>query len=519
MTTIIISFIAGAAIAWAGALVLFRRKANALNAGNVQLQNELAARQRQLEMAQRQLQDSEANANKRIADLHDSYQQQLDKAEALRRQTVAEMRQQADDMMRQAQTARQQALDEADKRHSREMQEVKGLMDKQLQDSFNLVQERLNKSTEQLLRQRSADLRDTNSMQMKAIVDPLKETIAEMKKAMDDNRESFVKSSSALNTRIDDMFRTTSTLGREAEKLSKALQTGPKLQGDFGEMKLNDLLDRFGFTRGLEYDVQATITDGDNKAVLNDDSNQRMRPDVVLHYPDRRDVIIDSKASFTAFISYSNASTDEERSLFMAEHVASVRRHVDELADKNYGKYSINGGTTLDFVIMFVPHEGALQLAMYSDPKLWSYAFDKHVLITGEQNLFALLRLLQLAWTQQHQADNQEKVFGLASTLVDRVGLFMQRFDKLGKALDSAISGYDDAQKSLNGNQSFLTSARKLVAMGAKENPKRRLPQAPAGEDGNDLADGQAADGEAGTGSMPGAGDATTSAATDSGNA
>jgi len=201
-----------------------------------------------------------------------------------------------------------------------------------------------------------------------------------------------------------------------------------------------------------------------------------MRPDVVLHYPDHKDVIIDSKASLTAFINYVNAEDDEERRRALEDHVRSVRRHVDELAAKNYCKYSMEGGTTLDFVIMFVPQEGAMQLAVSADASLWNYAFDRNVVITGEQNLFSLLRLLQIAWTQRRQADNQERVFGLANTLVDRIGLFAERFDKIGKTLDTAQRAYDEAQKSMKGNLSFVVPARKLVEIGAKENARRPLP-------------------------------------------
>ena len=251
----------------------------------------------------------------------------------------------------------------------------------------------------------------------------------------------------------------------KAEKLSKALQTGPKIQGDFGEMKLNDLLDKFGFTKGVEYDVQYTMRDSKGNVIHNDDTNDMMRPDVVLHYPDHKDVIIDSKASLTAFIGYVNAETDAERKAFLDEHVKSVRRHVDELSAKSYGKYSMEGGTT------------AMQLAASADASLWNYAFERNVIITGEQNLFSLLRLLQIAWTQQRQAENQEQVFGLANTLVERVGLFVERFDKLGKSFEAAQKSYDEARKSLSGNQSFISSARRLVKMGAKENPRRKLPE------------------------------------------
>lgn len=214
-------------------------------------------------------------------------------------------------------------------------------------------------------------------------------------------------------------------------------------------MKLNDLLDKFGFTKGVEYDVQYTMRDAKGNVIHNDDTNDMMRPDVVLHYPDHKDVIIDSKASLTAFINYVNAETDDERRKALDEHVKSVRRHVDELSAKNYAKYSMEGGTTLDFVIMFVPQEAAMQLAVSADPSLWNYAFERKVVITGEQNLFSLLRLLQIAWTQQRQADNQELVFGLADTLIERVGLFVERFEKIGKNIETVQKSFDDARKAI----------------------------------------------------------------------
>ncbi len=361
--------------------------------------------------------------------------------------------------------------------HRREMEERTQMLDKQFNSRLQLVQEQLKTATEQLLKQRSEELDRTNRTQMDSIIAPLKAVMTEMKKSMDDNRDSFTRSTASLGEQLRQMHVTTASLGAEAEKLSKALQTGPKVQGDFGEMKLNDLLDKFGFTKGVEYDVQYTMRDSKGNVIKNDDTDDMMRPDVVLHYPDRKDVIIDSKASLTAFIGYVNAETDEERKRFLDEHVRSVRKHVDELAAKNYCNYSMEGGTTLDFVIMFMPQESAMQLAVSADPALWNYAFDRKVLVTSEQNLFSLLRLLQIAWTQQRQADNQEQVFGLANTLIDRVGLFAERFEKLGKNIEAAQRSFDEANKSMKGNQSFIGSAKRLVEMGAKENKRRPLPE------------------------------------------
>jgi len=369
-------------------------------------------------------------------------------------------------------------LKDANSRHEQELKASKELLDKQLNERLLLVQEQLKTATEQLLKQRSAELDTANRSQMSSIIEPLKVVMADMKKSMDDSRESFTRSTASLGEQLKQMNATTTTLGAEAEKLSKALRTGPKVQGDFGEMKLNDLLDKFGFTKGVEYDVQYTMKDKRGNVIRNDDTDNMMRPDVVLHYPDKKDVVIDSKASLTAFINYVNAEDDETRRRSLDEHVRSMRRHVEELSSKNYGKYSMEGGTTLDFVIMFVPHEAAMQLALSADATLWSYAFDRDVLITGEQNLFALLRLLQMSWTQQRQAENQEQVFGLANTLIDRVGLFVERFERVGRNIESTNRAYEEAQKSMHGNQSFIVSARKLVEMGAKENTKRPLPEA-----------------------------------------
>ena len=449
--TSLLFFIAGALAASVVLMIVSQKKNRQLTDSITSLSGDLASRQREAEMLAKQLEYT-----------RQEYERRLDEA---KRQYAAQ-------------------LAEADERHKKEEAERTSLLDRQFAERLKLVQEQLNTTTQRLLKERSDELDKANRSQMDSIIAPLKAVMTEMRKSMDDNRESFTRSTASLSEQLKQMHATTQNLGVEAEKLSKALQTGPKVQGDFGEMKLNDLLDKFGFTKGIEYDVQYTMRDTKGNVIRNDDTNDIMRPDVVLHYPDHKDVIIDSKASLTSFIGYVNAENDEERKKCLDEHVKSVRRHVDELAAKNYGKYSMEGGTTLDFVIMFVPQEAAMQLAVSADTSLWNYAFDRNVIITGEQNLFSLLRLLQIAWTQQRQADNQELVFGLADTLIERVGLFVERFDKIGKNIDALQKSFDDAQKSMKGGRGFISSARKLVDMGAKENPRRKLPDEVY--DGND---------------------------------
>lgn len=441
----VLYFIAGVLVAVVVMMIVNQKKSKEYSDRISSLSSDISLKQREAEML-----------GKQLADVKIEHERQL---EETKRQFV-------------------DRLDDINRRNEREKEERMALLDKQFAERLRLVQEQLGTTTERLLKQRSEELDTANRSQMSSIIAPLKEVMAEMKKSMDDNRDSFNRNTASLSEQLKQMHATTTNLGAEAEKLSRALQAGPKIQGDFGEMKLNDLLDKFGFTKGVEYDVQYTMRDSKGNVIRNDDTNDMMRPDVVLHYPDHKDVIIDSKASLTAFINYVNAGTDDERKAYLEEHVKSVRRHVDELSAKNYGKYSMEGGTTLDFVIMFVPQEAAMQLAVSADASLWNYAFERNVIITGEQNLFSLLRLLQIAWTQQRQAENQEKVFDMASTLVDRVQLFVERFDRLDSDIDGVRKSFDDAKKAMSGNRGFIGSARKLIDMGAKANPKKKkLPE------------------------------------------
>ena len=203
-----------------------------------------------------------------------------------------------------------------------------------------------------------------------------------------------------------------------------------------------------------------------------------MQPDVILHYPQGQDAIIDSKVSLVAYEKYVNAETPEDKERYLQDHIKSVRSHVNELARKDYSKYIKNGRDAVDFVIMFVPFESSLQLALANDPTLWREAFEKKVFVTGEQNLLGILHMIHIAWVQNQQAENQEKVFGLAEQLLDRLGDFVQRYNDLGEKLHKAQEVYDSTNnKLITGRQSVAQKARELVDLGAKENPNRRIPK------------------------------------------
>ena len=259
--------------------------------------------------------------------------------------------------------------------------------------------------------------------------------------------------------------------------MTRVFKHGTKVQGDWGETVLDELLEAQGLTRGVHYDVQSVIRDGSGQ-VIKSEEGSLMRPDVILHLDLRREVIIDSKVSLTAFIDYVNAETEDERQQYLKAHIESIQKHVKELSVKDYSSYIQPPKVKMDYVIMFVPHTGALWTVLNAQPDLWRKAMDKNVFIADEQTLFAALRIINLTWTQITQVQNHEKVYALANEMLDRVGQFMKKYQALGKALDNAKSAYEDGEKKLQpSGQSILQTCGKLLKLGAKQSDRNPLPQ------------------------------------------
>jgi len=206
-----------------------------------------------------------------------------------------------------------------------------------------------------------------------------------------------------------------------------------------------------------------------------EESGHRLVPDAILHFPDQRDVIIDSKMSFTAFEDYHNAETEEQRQDALRRHIASMRAHVNELSKKNYSKYIREGRARVDFVLMYVFSESALQLALSNDATLWKEAYDRGVVISGSQNLYMMLRVLEMTWRQVRQVENQAQIIQLANLMIDRVQLFAERMSDVKRKLELANEAFEKVEASTaDSGQSIITTARQLLKMGATENPKRK---------------------------------------------
>ena len=327
-----------------------------------------------------------------------------------------------------------------------------------------------------MLKQRQTELQQSNTANMQQIVNPLRETLQKMETALKENKSTQETSTEAIKEKIATLVSTTMRVSDSAERLSNALTAENKTQGNWGEQKIEALLNAIGLERGLEYDAQQYLRDAAGNIIVSDDTSRRMQPDIILHLDESRDLIIDSKVSLNAFVDYTNAEDDEARNIALAAHLKSVRNHVRELAKKNYASYVRAPRQSVDFVMMFVPVDAALQLALASDATLFRDAMNQGVFIVGEQNLYAALRAVQVTWTTIRQNANNKAISDTAEELLNRVGDFLEKFEDLGRKLSKVNEAYEAVTKKATSGQSVLGSARKLVKLGAKASTVHPLP-------------------------------------------
>lgn len=341
----------------------------------------------------------------------------------------------------------------------------------------------LKAATEDMLKQRQKEFSDSSKENIGQVVTPLKETIEKMKQALNDTALKQSQINGEMKAGIENMMRQSEAARKSADELANALRHGNKMQGDWGEAVLDELLRSQGLTPGVHYDVQAVLKDASGRTVYNEQGSM-LRPDVILHLDESRDVIIDSKVSLSAFVDYVNAETEEDRQRYLKEHIASLNQHVKELSQKDYSSYVQPPKIRMDYVIMFVPHTGALWTALNIQPDLWRKAMEKNVFIADEQTLFAALRIINMTWTQIAQVRNHEKVFELANEMIDRVGQFMKKYEDIGSALEKAQKAYEEGGRKLQpGGQSIITTCGKLQKLGARNSLRNPVPMIADSED------------------------------------
>ena len=339
------------------------------------------------------------------------------------------------------------------------------------------VTAQMKSATEDMLKRRQEEFAASSNTSIGQIVNPLKETIDKMKEAMKENTIKQTSISSEIKTQAENMMRQSAAAKESADELTRVFRHAGRVQGEWGEIILDELLKSQGLTQGVHYELQSPIRDAAGDVVRTED-DRSMRPDVILHLDQKRDVIIDSKVSLTAFIDYVTADNEVDRQRYLKAHVESIQKHVKDLAKKDYSSYVQPPKVKMDYVIMFVPNTGALWAAVGAQPDLWRNAMEKNVYIADEQTLFAALKIINLTWTQIAQAQNHELVYELANEMMDRVGQFMDRYKAIGKALENAGKAYDAAGKKLEpSGQSIIQTCAKLQKLGAKQSVKNPIPQ------------------------------------------
>ena len=358
--------------------------------------------------------------------------------------------------------------------------------DEKLAEQIKFLQAELTNTTQKLLDIRSEKLEQTNRTQMSSIIDPLKETISKLEKEMKETQAQHGNTTARLETSIKNLVEKTENIGNRADRLVETLLYQPKSQGDWGELVVKEMLESQGLKEGIHYVYQPTLRDEKGQTLRNEETNKIMRPDFILHLDDKEDVIIDSKMTITSYDNYVHAKTDDERELYAKEILTSIHNHINELRRANYAAYIENGRKSADFVFMFIPNEGAMQVAMAHEKNLWRDTFLKdRIFIVSEMNLYAALRIVNVTWRQIEQNKSYAKVFQTVGLLLDRLNGFIEKFGKVEKSLQQATKAYEEANHQLMiGSRSVLDTGYRLRDMGVKT--KKALPESFTDESADD---------------------------------
>ena len=340
----------------------------------------------------------------------------------------------------------------------------------------------LSAETEKLLKQREEALQQKAEETFRNLAGPLGKDLKAMQESFENQKRSQTEGNASLKTAMEQAVKNlreqTSAIGSKADNLAQALKGQNKMAGTWGEVILYNMLVNEGMEEGRDFDREQTLRDAMGSIVYNEDSGKRMRPDYILHYPDKTELIIDAKTSMEALSDWFAAQDAASKEDAAQRNLQAIRAQVKSLSGKRYQDYIRDGYKTLDYVIMFIPNYSSLQLAKTLAPNIFQEAYRQGVLLTTEETLMPFLRMIRIAWTNYDQARNQEKIIKAAQTMVDRVYDFSKAHAAMGDKLHAALEEYDKVSLKIgeSGN-SILTSARQLIQLGVPKNPKKPLPE------------------------------------------
>lgn len=372
-------------------------------------------------------------------------------------------------------TSHEKQLEQTKEGAEKQIEALKQMNREQIDSQIKLIKEQMQTTSEEVLKRRQEELGERNKEQVSKIIDPLQQSLKNMQEAFDKSKEQQNEALTRLDETIKINMQKSAELGETADRLTRALTGEVKVQGNFGELKLKQLLEDLELKEGEQFDTQETLRDKAGKTAKGEDG-KGLIPDFILHFPNNRHVVVDSKMSLTDYERYMNAEDGTtEKSDYLKAHIASVRAQVKRLSKKEYTKYLPSGYNRLNFAIMYVPIEGALNLALLNDNSLWREAYDEGVLILGPQTMYMNLRVLEMMWTQVRQLQNQQDMMNAANTVIDRVQDFGIRFMEVESSMNDTIKKISKLKiTTADSGPSIITAAKNLIKAGAKENKKKK---------------------------------------------
>lgn len=426
------------------------------------------------EAAQRLL-DEQTRSRKQMAEQQTAMQQQAEEMKASYERQLGDRKATFDRQLAEMKASYAEQVAQAKDDYNHQIAAINTMNEKQVKSQLDLIREQMQTTSEKVLKLRQDELGEKNREQVSKIIDPLQRSLKDMQEALDKSKEQQTEALTRLDEAIKINMQKSAAIGETADRLTRALTGEVKVQGNFGELKLKQLLEDLELHEGEQYDTQETLRSRDGRGMKGDDG-KGMIPDFILHFPNNRHVVVDSKMSLTDYERYMNAEDGTpEKSAYLKAHIDSVRMQVKRLARKEYTRYLPEGYNRLNFAIMYVPIEGALNLALLNDSSLWREAYDEGVMILGPQTMYMNLRVLEMMWTQVRQLKNQQAMMDAANTVIDRVQDFGQRFLDVESSMNDTLRKMGKLKiTTAASGPSIITAARNLLKAGARENKRKK---------------------------------------------
>lgn len=400
---------------------------------------------------------------------------QLDELRRQSEQQLAEQREMFEERMVTLSNFYDKQLQHVKEDSQQQLETLREMNKSQVDAQLDLIKEQMRTTSEDVLKARQEELDAQNKEQVSKIIDPLQKSLKDMEEALNNTKQQQHDALTRLDETIKLSMEKSASLGETADRLTRALTGEVKVQGNFGELKLKQLLEDLELKEGEQFDTQETLRDRAGRGAK-DDEGKGLVPDFILHFPNNRHVVVDSKMSLTDYERYMNAEDGTAaKSGYLKAHIDSVRAQVKRLAKKDYTSYLPAGYNKLNFAIMYVPIEGALNLALFNDATLWREAYDEGVMILGPQTMYMNLRVLEMMWTQVRQLKNQQAMIEAANKVVERVQDFGGRFMEVEASMDDTIKKMRKLKiLTSEHGPSIFTAAQNLLKAGAKENKKKK---------------------------------------------